>query len=43
MEFFNMIWNAISTPNERLIDIFLIINTFFIEAPITFFYNYKSF
>ena len=37
MEFFNMIWNAISTPNERLIDIFLIINTFFIEAPITFF------
>ena len=36
MEFFNMIWNAISTPNERLIDIFLILDTFFIEAPLTF-------
>ena len=36
MEFFNMICNAISTPNERLIDIFLILDTFFIEAPLTF-------
>lgn len=36
MEFFNMIWNAISTPNETLINIFLVFATFFIEIPLTF-------
>ena len=36
MEFFNMIWNAISTPNETIINIFLIFAIFFIEAPLTF-------
>ena len=36
MEFFNMIWNAISTPNETIINIFLVFATFFIEIPLTF-------
>lgn len=36
MEFFNMIWNAISTPNETLINIFLVFAIFFVEAPLTF-------
>ena len=36
MEFFNMIWNAISTPNETLINIFSIFAAYFIEAPLTF-------
>lgn len=37
MEFFNMIWNAISTPNETLINIISIPLAFFIEIPLTFY------
>lgn len=36
MELFNAIWNAISTPNDLLLNIFLIFANFFIEIPLTF-------
>lgn len=36
MEVFNFIWNAISTPNEFLINILLIPLAFFAEMPLTF-------
>lgn len=37
MEFFNMIWNAISTPNEKLISIVSIPLAFLVEIPLTFY------
>ena len=36
MEFLNTIWNAVSTPNQTLINIFSIFAAYFIEAPLTF-------
>ena len=36
MEFLNTIWNAVSTPNQTIINIFSIFAAYFIEIPLTF-------
>lgn len=37
MDFFNTIWNAISTPNEQLLNLLSIPVVLFVELPLTFF------
>lgn len=37
MDFFNTIWNAISTPNEQLLNLLSIPVLLLVEMPLTFF------